>query len=425
MSVAIEVAALGKRYVRPVAGDARYGTLRDSVAGRAAKFLRGSRGATARKEEFWALKDISFRIDEGEIVGIIGRNGAGKSTLLKILSRITAPTSGEARLRGRVGSLLEVGTGFHPELSGRENIFMNGAILGMSRGEIRKKFDEILDFSGVAEFIDMPVKRYSSGMHARLAFAVAAHLEPEIMIVDEVLAVGDADFQKKCLGKMKDVAGHGRTVLFVSHNMNAVNQLCSRVIWLQSGRTVLDNRNVHAATNRYLFGEQEDGLKGIWQVPPDEPLETAYFNLRSFSLRDEAGGVVTSAVRGDQRLTVEISVQVRAIPPSLNFGYAVINEEGKHVYWTTTTDESQQLWPAITPGDLTLTSEIPARLLNEGLYRVDLFASLHAKGYFSEPGNTIHSITLRVAGGLSDSPYWREARPGVVAPVLRWDVERR
>lgn len=191
-------------------------------------------------EQFWALKDISFEIKEGEVLGIIGRNGAGKSTLLKILSQVTAPTSGEIKIKGRIASLLEVGTGFHPELSGRENIFLNGAILGMTKGEIRRKFDEIVAFSGIEEFIDTPVKRYSSGMYVRLAFAVAAHLEPEILIVDEVLAVGDAAFQKKCLGKMKDVAGRGRTVIFVSHTMSAVKTLCSRAILLEGGRVQLD-----------------------------------------------------------------------------------------------------------------------------------------------------------------------------------------
>jgi lipopolysaccharide transport system ATP-binding protein len=202
-------------------------------------------------EDFWALRDVSFEVKRGEVVGIIGRNGAGKSTLLKILSRITEPTEGRVKILGRVASLLEVGTGFHPELTGRENIFVNGAILGMSRAEIQKKFDEIVDFSGVERFLDTPVKRYSSGMHVRLAFAVAAHLEPEILIIDEVLAVGDGEFQKRCLGKMNEVARSGRTVLFVSHNMLAARNLCSRVIVLASGR-VLDDGAPAKSTVTYL-----------------------------------------------------------------------------------------------------------------------------------------------------------------------------
>jgi lipopolysaccharide transport system ATP-binding protein len=202
-------------------------------------------------EYVWALRDISFEVKRGEVLGIIGKNGAGKSTLLKILSRITSPTTGELKLKGRVASLLEVGTGFHPELTGRENIFLNGSILGMSKAEIKAKFDEIVDFSGVERYIDTPVKRYSSGMYVRLAFAVAAHLDPEILIVDEVLAVGDAEFQKKCLGKMKDVAGEGRTVLFVSHNMDAVNSLCSKSICLAQGKIVAEG-NTFNVVNEYL-----------------------------------------------------------------------------------------------------------------------------------------------------------------------------
>jgi len=207
--------------------------------------------SAAGSSEFWALRDVSFDVQPGEVVGIIGRNGAGKSTLLKILSRITEPTSGEIRVRGRIASLLEVGTGFHPELSGRENIFLNGAILGMTKAEIRAKFDEIVDFAGVEQFIDTPVKRYSSGMYVRLAFAVAAHLEPEILIVDEVLAVGDAEFQKKCLGKMKDVAGHGRTILFVSHNISAVSALCSKGLYLKNG-LVHFSGDINKVVEKYL-----------------------------------------------------------------------------------------------------------------------------------------------------------------------------
>ncbi len=225
--IAIRVEGLSKQY-RIGGKQERYRTLRDTLAGL-------GRRKTSESETFWALQDVSFEVKRGEVVGIIGRNGAGKSTLLKILSRITEPTAGTIDIYGRVGSLLEVGTGFHPELSGRENIFLNGAIIGMSRRDIERRFEEIVAFAEVEKFIDTAVKHYSSGMYLRLAFAVAAHLEPEILIVDEVLAVGDAAFQKKCLGKMQDVAGQGRTVLFVSHNMGAVKGLCSRVIWLENG----------------------------------------------------------------------------------------------------------------------------------------------------------------------------------------------
>src|ERR1035437_2580046 len=230
MSQIIQVNNLSKSYTISHEGKERYTALRDLIAKKAKKifsFPGWKSKAMVTREEFWALEDVSFNIEQGDRVGIIGRNGAGKSTLLKILSRITEPTKGEIRIKGRVSSLLEVGTGFHPELTGRENIFLNGAILGMGRAEIKRKFDEIVDFAEIEKFLDTPVKRYSSGMYVRLAFAVAAHLEPEILVVDEVLAVGDAQFQKKCLGKMEDVsAKEGRTVLFVSHNMQAINQLC-------------------------------------------------------------------------------------------------------------------------------------------------------------------------------------------------------
>ncbi len=227
--IAIRVENISKRYT---IGNTSSGSLRETIAG---LFSKSGSGHT---EEFYALRDVSFEVKRGEAMGIIGKNGAGKSTLLKILSRITEPTSGRIEIDGRVSSLLEVGTGFHPELTGRENIFLNGTILGMSRAEVKRKFDEIVDFSGVEKFLDTPVKRYSSGMTVRLAFAVAAHLEPEILIIDEVLAVGDAEFQKKCLGKMEDVAGEGRTVIFVSHNTGAVERLCSKGVLLQNGAMV-------------------------------------------------------------------------------------------------------------------------------------------------------------------------------------------
>lgn len=238
MSVIITVQDLSKKFIIGHVGREKYTALRDVMANKAKKifsFPFSGNKTTYTKEEFWALKDVGFEVNEGDRIGIIGRNGAGKSTLLKILSRITEPTSGRIRIRGRVASLLEVGTGFHPELTGRENIFLNGAILGMSRTEIRSKFDEIVAFAEVEKFLDTPVKRYSSGMYVRLAFAVAAHLEPEILVVDEVLAVGDAQFQKKCLGKMRDVSDNGRTVIFVSHDMAAVTALTNNAICLVSG----------------------------------------------------------------------------------------------------------------------------------------------------------------------------------------------
>jgi len=260
----VSVEGVGKRYrLRHRHDSEPYATLRDAVAGAVrAPFRRltGGRPLAATTDDFWALRDVSFEIRAGEVVGIIGRNGAGKSTLLKILSRITDPTTGRVVLAGRVASLLEVGTGFHPELSGRENIFLNAAILGMTRAETARKFDEIVAFAEVAQFLDTPVKRYSSGMYVRLAFAVAAHLEPDILIVDEVLAVGDAEFQRKCLGKMHEVSRGGRTVLFVSHNMAAVQALCSRAIWLDGGQIAAAGDTAEVMT-RYLHGAHR-GARG-------------------------------------------------------------------------------------------------------------------------------------------------------------------
>jgi lipopolysaccharide transport system ATP-binding protein len=258
----IKVENLGKKYVIRHQQE-RYTALRDVIANKV-KSIGRKKLDTGEKEEFWALKDVSFDIKQGDRVGIIGRNGAGKSTLLKLLSRITEPTTGSIALKGRVSSLLEVGTGFHPELTGRENIYLNGAILGMSKREIKAKFDEIVEFAEVEKFLDTSVKRYSSGMYVRLAFSVAAHMEPEILIVDEVLAVGDAQFQKKCLGKMEDVGKEGRTVLFVSHNMNAVNRICNCGILLEKGEISKKSDDLDQLTKYYLSFSDNADIKNMW-----------------------------------------------------------------------------------------------------------------------------------------------------------------
>ena len=329
-SPVISVRGLGKKY-RIGGASKPYRTLRESITDTAlAPFRRLTRSdqtspAPTGPNSFWALKDVSFDVFPGEVVGIIGRNGAGKSTLLKVLSRITDPTEGEVELRGRVGSLLEVGTGFHPELTGRENIYLNGAILGMGRGEISKKFDEIIAFAETERFLDTPVKFYSSGMYTRLAFAVAAHLEPEILIVDEVLAVGDAEFQKKCLGKMSEVADEGRTVVFVSHNMGAVVQLCSRAVILAAGR-VTQVGDVNAAVASYLSHHAE---------------RSGHADLRDFPTRKGSGAVRFEAVRvlnsagetaseynlGDD-LTIEFDIQVLRPVGTLTFGVELSASDG-------------------------------------------------------------------------------------------------
>ncbi len=303
----------------------------------------------AETDTFWALKDVSFDVKKGDVVGIIGRNGAGKSTLLKILSQITEPTAGEIRLYGRVGSLLEVGTGFHPELTGRENIFLNGAILGMRKSEIQREFDAIVDFAEVDQFLDTPVKRYSSGMYVRLAFAVAAHLNPEILIVDEVLAVGDAAFQKKCLGKMQDVAREqGRTVLFVSHNMNAVEQLCSSALLLKNGRVADGGHQVRDVVRGYLLTGETDSTTR-WRNE-DRQLENPYFKPLEFFVADEHGYEMTTPVRSNAGCQIRVQAEAQAIDPSLNVGYALYSEDGQVVYWSVQTDTKQRSGPSSASG---------------------------------------------------------------------------
>jgi lipopolysaccharide transport system ATP-binding protein len=294
--IAIRVEHLSKRY-RIGRAQRRHDTLRDALSDALDGLLHPSRGRAERLETIWALRDVSFEVRRGEVVGIIGRNGAGKSTLLKILSRITEPTEGRAEIHGRVGSLLEVGTGFHPELSGRENIYLNGAILGMKRTEIARRFDEIVAFAEIEPFLDTPVKRYSSGMYVRLAFAVAAHLEPEILLVDEVLAVGDAGFQRKCLGKMGDVAGQGRTVLFVSHNMAAVTALCGRAMLLSRGQTEFCGE-ADQAVARYMApeGDQEEHIVDLSDY--QGRMGSGEMRLLRFWIENETGLVVKNVRTG-------------------------------------------------------------------------------------------------------------------------------
>jgi lipopolysaccharide transport system ATP-binding protein len=296
----IRVENLGKKYIIGHQQQERYTSLRDVITNKV-KSISSLLNPKAKSEnpafeEFWALKDVSFDIKQGDRVGIIGRNGAGKSTLLKILSRITEPTTGSIKIKGRVASLLEVGTGFHPELTGRENIFLNGAILGMGKEEIKRKFDEIVAFAEVEKFLDTPVKRYSSGMYVRLAFAVAAHLEPEILIVDEVLAVGDAQFQKKCLGKMEDVGKEGRTVLFVSHNMAAISSLCSKALVLRSGFVEFPIGNVNDAINKYLMQVNQISKTNLSERKDRQG--EGKIRLMRLSLFDNQGNELNSLVSG-------------------------------------------------------------------------------------------------------------------------------
>lgn len=375
---AIQVEQLSKKYLlRHQQEGRRYKALRDVIAGKAKSLVkRGGAKELPAIEEFWALKDVSFSIQPGEAVGIIGRNGAGKSTLLKLLSRITEPTAGSIRLRGRVASLLEVGTGFHPELTGRENIFLNGAILGMSKAEITRKFEEIVAFAEVERFLDTPVKRYSSGMYVRLAFAVAAHLEPEILIVDEVLAVGDAQFQKKCLGKMQDVTRReGRTVLFVSHNMAAIGELTQRCVYLQNG-TVKADGPTPAMVQKYLAFSSEHG--GVYQSTSTRSPRVDRVEIKT----SRANQVQISG----EPLELEFTIEHGRPRQGLCFSFQLINQFGAPATHCWVYDQDQAFGRA--GGRTVLRCRIPKLHLNVGTF--------YLKTYLSEPPGGEFFETLEV-----------------------------
>jgi len=367
-----------------------------------------------RREEFWALKDVSFEIKQGAVVGIIGRNGAGKSTLLKILSRITEPTTGRITIDGRVASLLEVGTGFHPELTGRENIFLNGAILGMSREEIKKKFDEIVSFSETEKFLDTPVKRYSSGMYMRLAFAVAAHLEPEILIVDEVLAVGDAAFQKKCLGKMGEAARSGRTVLFVSHNMAVIRQFCTTGVLLDQGRTIKAGAIGDVVDSYLTVGVHCDGSWRRTAAVPDKP----GIYLEAVNIVNSHGDVAGHLDCTDE-FTVEIQVLATGRFEKGQIALSLSNKEGVVVLTTANCDSARKYIP-IEPGRHRFRVTIPGNFLVADTYYLRLAGHVpHVKLHDSIEGKI--SFLMEDTGSLRS--LFRDERPGIVEPVFAWTDE--
>jgi len=350
----LRVEGLGKRYVL---GEKRQGQYQRFSETLADMFKLGMSRHASTKDEFWALRDVSFEINQGDRLGVIGRNGSGKSTLLKLLSRITEPTLGRFALRGRVASLLEVGTGFHPELTGRENIFLNGAILGMSRAEIRKKLDEIVAFAEVDAFLDTPVKRFSSGMYVRLAFAVAAHLEPDVLIVDEVLAVGDAQFQKKCLGKMESVSAEGRTVIFVSHNMGAIRKLCNRGILLENGRLVEDGTAEQVA-NVYF-----DRINAVSRF---EPISIAEIGVQvtRVTINEDEGGVVIPF----QPLVIKIDLVAERDVPDIGLQIALTKEAVDGILFYTNTKNTKNIESFIRRGENTVTCRIESFDLSSGTY---------------------------------------------------------
>lgn len=405
MTPIIQVEGLGKKYRLHHQPRERYTTLRDTLARKVKGLLRRSHSAssTGSDEDFWALKDVNFEVGQGEVVGIIGRNGAGKSTLLKILSRITEPSVGRITLRGRVASLLEVGTGFHPELTGRENIFLNGAILGMTRAEIRAKFDEIVAFAEVERFLDTPVKHYSSGMYVRLAFAVAAHLEPEILIVDEVLAVGDAQFQKKCLGRMRQVAqGDGRTVLFVSHQLATVQEICSRGIVLASG-SIQKIGPIADVIGNYL--EATATSAGI--------LRSKYVTE---ALVTDICDQSTSSIRFDETLVVNVSVKNND-KAELGLNLAIRNEAGRLICLFSTNPHDGVRLPQ---KDFQLKLCLPNCRLAPGSYNIDLAITDPGISILEDlPAAVSFAVTGKALGGTW--PY--DARFGDYFPLHDWEVK--
>jgi lipopolysaccharide transport system ATP-binding protein len=424
----ISVENLGKKYILGHQSQERYTALRDVMANGVKKFAQKLRHPFAGQkddpsmEEFWALKDLNFEIQQGDRVGIIGRNGAGKSTLLKILSRITEPTTGQVRIKGRVASLLEVGTGFHPELTGRENIYLNGAILGMSKAEIKRKFDEIVAFAEVERFLDTPVKRYSSGMYVRLAFSVAAHLEPEILIVDEVLAVGDVQFQKKCLGKMQQVGQEGRTVIFVSHNLGAIEQLCTSILLLEHGQKKAFGSDMQEIVKHYLFDADHEANSQTWENDSNK-FDNEWFQPTRFYIGNAAGSAIIGPVPNNHELFLYVEGIAQKRDAALQIGFAVYDENGSLIFWSYHTDGEEKNWPVIEDaGTWLFCVQLPKNLFNEGVYRIDLGVALYCRAWLCEPGVNSPSVFLDIQGGLSESPYWSSKRPGVLAPILDWKI---
>jgi lipopolysaccharide transport system ATP-binding protein len=417
----ISVKNLSKKYYltheKSVYGD----SFRDALSSTVKSLFQKPITKSSKGEEFWALKDVSFDIKAGERVGIIGSNGAGKSTLLKILSRITPPTEGTITMRGRIASLLEVGTGFHPELTGRENIFLNGAILGMSRNEIQSKFDEIVAFSEVEKFLDTPVKRYSSGMYVRLAFAVAAHLEPEILVVDEVLAVGDAAFQKKCINKMQEVSrADGRTVLFVSHNMSAIQQLCEKVIVLKKGKVIFVG-GVHEGIEHYMSemlvnqSEEKDIKSVINSLPKDDNME---FEDITF---EQGGRKVQGIIANGEDLNISVKYKVKQQTSGLRVFVDILDNQ-ENLLVRSFNDALEKEIPLVEPGEYISTLTIPKDFLGTSEYIFRVYGTIFNVRNIVQDGISFKFNVERT--GINNRAYFSEPIRGKVAPVWAWKVDK-
>ena len=409
----IKVENLSKLYFL---GGTSHNSLRDALV----SFVKNPK--RNKKQELWALRDVDFEVEDGETLGIIGHNGAGKSTLLKILSRITKPTGGSVEIKGRIGSLLEVGTGFHNELSGRENIYLNGAILGMKRAEIAKKFDEIVAFSEIEKFLDTPVKHYSSGMYMRLAFAVAAHLEPEVLIVDEVLAVGDIGFQKKCLNKMREVGASGRTVLFVSHDMQSIARLCSRAIWLKEGGVAKDG-TASEVIGEYLREQSQKGAEKNWENLENSP-GNEITRLRQVRVCDETGETV-SAIDIRRSVGVEMTYEVLQTGKILVSNFHFYNEQGICLF---VSHDWNDRWRKHSrpKGIYVSTVWIPGNFLSEGTIFVTAAATTYEpiNVHFVERDAVVFTVIDTLEGNSARGDY-AGILPGIVRPALNWETEFR
>ncbi len=414
MSVAISIEELGKRYRLGELGG-KPTRITEALVDSGRRLARlAERRRSEYPEEIWALRHLVLDVPEGQALGVIGRNGSGKTTLLKLLARITEPTEGRATIRGRVGAVIDLATGFHQELTGGENIFLNGAILGMGRAEIRAKFDEIVAFAGVDDFIDTPVKRYSAGMKIRLGFSVAAHLEPEVLLIDEVLAVGDADFQRKCMGRMTEIGSSGRTVLFVSHNMNAVEHLCDRVIWLDQGSLVRDGE-ASAVVGEYLKNRTRT-LSPVWEPHADAPNPDV--RLHGIRLLDGEGTPRTEFKRTEPAL-VEFDVSVLRSDPRLRVGLDLATQEGLIVFRTFHDDLAGAGNRLLEPGRWLVRCLIPANLLNHGLYSINARIKINQFRWCVQEDDVLQ-LEIEDEEVLEGRD---QARPGLAYPVVGWEAE--
>jgi len=419
----IEIKNLGKKYnITHQRGG--YVALRDvlmNVLKSPFSFLKTKAKQVAgmeTKEEFWALKDINFEVQKGEIVGIIGSNGAGKSTLLKILTQITPPTTGEIKIHGRVGSLLEVGTGFHPELTGRENVFLNGAILGMTRAEMAKKFDAIVEFAGIEKFLDTPVKYYSSGMYVRLAFSVAAHLDPDILIIDEVLAVGDAEFQKKCMGKMEEVTkNQGRTILFVSHNMGAIRQLCSRCILLQNGKIVKFGAT-EDIVSYYLYGQNKTGEETSSQFISDKKNNFPVQVTKIWIENENGVEILESEIKKDLILNIEYRIDqtIKGLVVA-----SLVSREGMPIMYSYDTDADESLWTR-EEGIYQAKVVLPFSIFKEGSYTISVLMG-YGQENITDPKTFIRFNVENNSADLTHKSY-RNDRPGFIMKDVKWKTRK-